>query len=214
MKQKAEACLSDLVNRYPLLAKQAGPIAGAAETLVECYRAGGKILVCGNGGSAADAEHMVGELMKGFRLPRPLPEDVVSRLRQAGLADWEHLAKKLQEGVPALSLVGHPPLATAILNDTDPYLVFAQQVYVLGRPGDVVVGFSTSGNSRNVVSALEVARVFGLRTIGLCGQRISQMDEVCDCVIHAPETETHKVQELHLPIYHSLCLAVEEEVFG
>ena len=214
MKETAQAHITELVRRYPVLSGLKDDIARAAELIIACYRAGGKLLVCGNGGSAADAEHMVGELMKGFYLRRPLPEHETARLRTAGFPDWQELAKNLQQGLPAISLAGHPSLSTAVLNDNDPYMTFAQQVYVLGDPGDVVVGLSTSGNARNVINAIKVAKAFGMTTIGLCGSKECRMDEVCDRALHVPETEIYKVQELHLPIYHALCSAVEEEFFG
>lgn len=214
MKPAARAHLDELLRRYPALSTQEAPLAAAAEMLIACYRAGGKILTCGNGGSAADAEHIVGELMKGFCLKRPLPESAVAKLKQSGFADAEQLARNLQQGLPAISLAGHAALSTAVLNDNDPHMTFAQQVYALGRPGDVLVGLSTSGNSKNVINAFKVAKAFGLKNIGLCGTKNCHMDEVCECVIHAPESETYKVQELHLPVYHALCLAIEAEMYG
>jgi len=181
----------------------------AVEIVCVSVASGGKVLVCGNGGSAADAEHIVGELMKSFVLPRKLSDEDTARLQA-----FEGMAEKLQRGIPAVSLNGHPSLASAIANDTDPAMIYSQQVYVLGREGDVVIGLSTSGNARNVRNALSVARAFGMKTVGFTGSRPSPMDELCDCIIKVPETETFKVQELHLPVYHALCLAVEEELFG
>lgn len=214
MKEAALAYLAELVRRYPILAGQSERIARATEILIRGYRAGGKLLICGNGGSAADAEHIVGELMKGFRLARQVPAAGIAKLRATGYEDWAELARTLQRGLPALALTGHPALSTAVLNDNDPYMTFAQQVYILGQPGDIVLGLSTSGNSRNVVNALKVAHAFGLYTVGLCGQKGSLMDDVCDCIIHIPEEETFKVQELFLPVYHAVCLALEDEFFG
>jgi D-sedoheptulose 7-phosphate isomerase len=160
---------------------------------------------------------MVAELVKGFVLPRRIPEADIARIRAAGTADPEmatELAGRLQGGVAALSLTGHPALATAMENDAGRHLIFAQQVYVCGRPGDILIGLSTSGNSGNVLHALTVARAQGLRTIGLNGSRPAKMDALCDILIKVPETVTHKVQELHLPAYHTICLMVEQELFG
>ena len=214
MKEAARSHLEELIRRYPTLAQVRDPVRRAAELIIGCYHAGGKVLICGNGGSAADAEHIVGELMKGFRLPRPLADPEAARLRDAGFADWAQIARSLQRGLRAVSLAGAHSLCTAVINDCAPEMVFAQQVFVLGRPGDVLVALSTSGSSRNIIMALKVAKAFGLATIGMCGGRPCKMDMVCDCPIHVPETETHKVQELHLPVYHALCLAIEEEFFG
>lgn len=209
--------LDDLAARCPALAPLCPEIARAAEAVCRCHRAGGKVLVCGNGGSAADSEHIVGELMKGFVLPRRVPAADAARLHAADAALHGHgpeLAEKLQRGVAAISLAGHPALATAIDNDTGRQLVFAQQVYVYGRPGDLLLALSTSGQAGNVLRALAVARAFGLTTVGLTGERPSPMDALCDILLKAPARQTHKIQELHLPIYHTVCLLVEEELFG
>ena len=175
------------------------------------------MLVCGNGGSAADSEHIVGELMKGFVLPRRVPAADAERLRAAHAADNSHgpeLADKLQRGVAAIALTGHPALATAIDNDTGRQMVFAQQVYVYGRPGDLLLGLSTSGNAGNVLRAFTVARAFGLLTVGLTGSRPARLDALCDILLKVPAHQTHEVQELHLPSYHTVCLMVEQELFG
>lgn len=206
--------LDTLLARYPSLAGLRTPIRQAADLICDSRRSGGKLLVCGNGGSAADSEHIVGEMMKSFVLPRKLPAEDCLKLMAGGAGDWEEIAGKLQRGVPAVALTGHPALASAIANDTDPSMIFAQQVYVLGRPGDVLIGLSTSGNARNVVRAVYVARAFGLKTIGLTGSRPSSLASLCDVTIQAPATETYQVQEIHLPIYHTLCLMVEAALFG
>lgn len=206
--------VEDLADRLPALVDLRQPLISAAEMICECHNSGGKVLACGNGGSAADAEHIVGELMKSFILPRKLSQRDIDRLRDCGYDDWDSLAGNLQQGLCAISLNGHPALSSAILNDTDPYAAFAQQVYVCGRPGDVLIGLSTSGNSRNVVTALKVARAFGLKTVGFTGEGPCKMDDLCDVIIKAPESETFRVQEVHLPAYHTLCLVVEEELFG
>lgn len=206
--------LDDLMRRLPEIAPSAGAIKRAAAIIADCGRAGGTLLVCGNGGSASDSEHIVGEMMKGFVLKREVPEADVARLHESGVDDWQHIASHLQRGIRAIALTGHTPLTTAVLNDTDPHMTFAQQAYVYGRPGDVLIGLSTSGGAKNVANALKVARAFGLSTIGLTGSRPSPMDALCDVMIKAPTEVTFRVQEYHLPIYHTICLMVEEELFG
>ena len=208
--------IDEVLERCPALAGLRDELTRAAGAVCACHRAGGKLLVCGNGGSAADCEHIVGELVKGFLLPRTIPPADADRLRALPVGDpaTADLARRLQRGVAAVSLTGHPSLATAIDNDTGRELVFAQQVYVYGRPGDILLALSTSGNSPNVLRALAVARAFGLRTVGLTGSRPGRMDALCDVLLKVPAQETHKVQELHLPVYHTLCLMVEQELFG
>ncbi len=209
--------LDEVVRRCPDMEGLRGLLVLATGVICACHRAGGRVLVCGNGGSAADSEHIVGELAKGFVLRRPLPPADAARLRgDAGLAAEEvgELAEKLQQGVAAISLTGHPALASAIDNDTGRQMIFAQQVYVYGRRGDVLLCLSTSGNAGNVVRALAVGRAFGLTTIGLTGNRAGRMDPFCDVLLKVPAAETHKIQELHLPAYHTICLMVEQELFG
>ena len=204
--------IDEVLVRCPALAGLRAEIARAAAAICACHRAGGKLLVCGNGGSAADCEHIVGELVKGFVLPRALPSADADRLADSDSA--RALAGRLQRGVAAISLTGHPSLATAIHNDTGGEMIFAQQVYVYGCPGDILLALSTSGNSPNVLHALTVARAFGLTTLGLTGNRPCRMDELCDIQLKVPEHQTHKIQELHLPVYHTICLMVEQELFG
>lgn len=205
--------LDELAARCPALTPLHREITRVAAAVCACHRAGGKLLVCGNGGSAADSEHIVGELVKGFLLPRRVLPPDAAKLRADPLHGPE-LAEKLQRGVAAISLTGHPSLATAVDNDTGRQLVFAQQVYVYGRPGDLLLALSTSGRAGNVLRALTVARAFGLTTVGLTGSRPCPLDALCDFLLKVPEHQTHKVQELHLPIYHTVCLMVEQELFG
>jgi D-sedoheptulose 7-phosphate isomerase len=174
----------------------------------------GALLVCGNGGSAADSEHIVGELMKGFALPRPVPDDVRGRLSDADPVGGDGLADRLQGALRAISLVSQTSLATAIANDGDADMVFAQQVYGYGRPGDALLAISTSGSSRNVVNALRVARAQGLCTVGLTGRSGGAMQALCDVAICVPYDDTPTIQERHLAIYHALCLALELRFFG
>ena len=207
--------IDEVLARCPALGGLRAEIARAAAAICACQRAGGKLLVCGNGGSAADCEHIVGELVKGFLLPRALPAADADRLSAAAPGDaGRALAARLQRGVAAISLTGHPSLATAIHNDSGGELVFAQQVYVYGRPGDILLAISTSGNSANVLHALTVARTFGLTTLGLTGSLPCRMDALCDLPLKVPAQQTHKIQELHLPVYHTICLMVEQELFG
>jgi D-sedoheptulose 7-phosphate isomerase len=173
----------------------------------DCFRRGGKILLCGNGGSAADAEHWAGELLKGFVHKRPL-----NQKDQHGLP--AQLALKLQGGLPAIALTGFVSLGTAFANDVDPQLVFAQLVWVLGRPGDLLVGISTSGNARNVCAAMEVAKARGLVRVGLSGKTGGRLFSNCDLCVRAPAIETYLIQEFHLPIYHCLSLMLEDDFFG
>jgi len=203
--------MDEFNSRYPQLASTSSGIAAAVKAICKCYRSGGKIMVCGNGGSAADSEHIVGELMKEFILPRTLPPAHIDLMKEVGC---EKLAHSLQQGIPAIALTAHTSIATAILNDTDPQVCFAQQVYVYGRPNDLLIALSTSGNSENILNALKVAKAFGLSSIGLSGQKPCLMDEICSISIKVPATQTFKVQEFHLPVYHTICLMAEEELFG
>lgn len=199
---------------YPDLAPGLPEVESAYQLLVAAFSAQGKLLVCGNGGSAADSDHIVGELGKGFLLRRPVPAPFRARLEAAYPAEGQYLADRLQAGLPALALSAHTALATAFSNDVAADLGFAQQVYVYGRPGDVLLGLSTSGRSANVLHALRVARCLDVRTIGLSGRSGGAMGPLCDVLICAPASETPQIQERHLPIYHALCIALEAHFFG
>lgn len=220
MKESAYAAIDTLITRYPALAPCAADVRDAAQALITSYRAGGKLLVCGNGGSAADAEHIVGELMKGFLLPRHLGEDLMEKLHEACDATdpktVDYLMQNLQGALPAIALPSQLAISTAFANDQAPDLTFAQQVLGLGRPADVLLGITTSGNSKNVLYALRVARALGMKTIALTGASGGKCtaNGCADITIKAPTDETYKIQEYHLPIYHALCIAVEEEFFG
>lgn len=203
-----------LVTRYPALAVCREDIAAAYEVLEDCYVHGGKLLVAGNGGSAADAEHIAGELMKGFAKPRKVPKDYADRLEAANPKLGRILAEKLQGALPAIALDGHPALTTAYMNDCEPLICFAQQVNGYGCGDDVFLGISTSGNSQNVLYAATVAKAKGMKVIGLTGQKDSKLAKMADVCIKAPQTETYMIQEYHLPIYHCLCLMLEERFFG
>ena len=192
----------------------AGPLGSAFALLAACYRGGGKVLVCGNGGSAADSEHIVGELMKGFRSTRPLPAAHRDRLAERWGEEGLRLAGRLQRALPAVSLVSQVSLGTAVANDLGADLVFAQQVYGYGRPGDALIAISTSGKAANVLAACRVARAFGLATLGLTGAEGGQLKDLCDVTVRAPASETAEVQVWHMRAYHLLCAALEEEFCG
>lgn len=205
--------LEELVERYPVLDAVKDDVRKAYELLEACYEQGGKLLIAGNGGSCADAEHIVGELMKGFVKRREVSDSFAECLRNADEVRGAELAKKLQGGLPAIALTGHAGLSTAYLNDVDGDLIFAQQTYGYGRPGDVLIGISTSGNAKNVMYAMTVAKALGMKTIGLTGKDGGALKRETDVSVVVPETETFKIQELHLPVYHALCLMLEERFF-
>lgn len=205
--------MEELLKRYPVLSVCRNDIEKAVNLLEDTYNAGGTLMFCGNGGSCADCDHIVGELMKGFLSLRPADSDAKAMLIEKYGDDGKRIADKLQRGIPAVSLAAHAGVMTAFANDVDPELIYAQMVYAYARPNDLVMGISTSGNSKNVVAALKTASAIGLKTIGLTGNRECAMDEICDVVIKVPETETFKVQEYHLPVYHYLCAELERRLF-
>lgn len=211
---KIQKHLDLLVNRYPQLSVCKDDIEKAYLILEECYKKDHKLLIAGNGGSAADSEHIAGELMKRFKILRPVPVDFADKLKNIDSERGESLSKNLERGLMAIPLVAHEALTTAYINDVDGLGVFAQQLYGFGRPGDVFLGISTSGNSKNVMSATVVARALGIKVIGLTGSKGGELAAVADVAIKVPETETYMIQELHLPVYHCLCLMLEEEFFG
>lgn len=213
-RKTVEAHLELLVKRYPNLETIKNEISAAYSIMSECYQNGGKLLIAGNGGSAADAEHIVGELMKSFVLERKVKPEFEEKLISVSPVHGTVLAKNLQGALPAIALDGHMSLSTAYMNDCEPLLCFAQQVYGYGNKGDVFFGISTSGNSKNVLYAATVARAKGMKVIGLTGEKDSSLSTFADVCIKAPQKETYMVQELHLPIYHCLCLMLEERFFG
>lgn len=206
--------LDILTGRYPVLAACREDINAAFNTFAQTFAQDGKLLICGNGGSAADAEHIVGELMKGFKKKRPVSNSLTDKLIEIAPEDGKELAANLQEGLPAIALDGHFSLTTAFMNDCNPLMCFAQQVNGYGKPGDSLLAISTSGNSRNVVYAAITAKAKGLKVVGLTGERQSRLSQLADVCIRVPETETYKIQELHLPVYHALCLMLEEKFFN
>lgn len=203
-----------LVRRYPILSACADDIANAYEVLETTYSNEGKLLVCGNGGSASDSEHIVGELMKEFKLKRKVYAEQCEAMKAIDLEMGTTLVENLQGALPAITLTAHSSLTTAYMNDSEPLLVFAQQVNGYGKQGDVFLGISTSGNSKNVIYAAITAKARGLKVIGLTGAKESKLMELSDVCIRVPETETYKIQELHLPVYHCLCMMLEDHFFG
>lgn len=205
--------LQQLITRYPALTGNREQIAEAYRLLITAFEKKGKLLAAGNGGSAADADHIVGELMKGFLKKRPAPSEFTAKLQRIHPTAAEYIGENLQQGLPAIALANHAALTTACINDIDGRIVFAQQVYGYGAAGDVFLGISTSGNAENVLYAMITAKAKDMKTIALTGGSGGAIAQYADVSIIAPETETYKIQELHLPIYHTLCLMVEEYFF-
>ena len=199
--------LSQLIKRYPLLSPCESEIQKATDLIIKTFEGGNRLYICGNGGSAADADHIVGELMKGFLKKRPLTAEQIAAF------DDVDLAKGLMRGLPAISLHSQTAFLTAFLNDEDPSLLYAQAMYALGKKGDTLLAISTSGNSQNVVNAVNAARALGCNVISLVGGNVCKLDDLSDIIIHANHTETYRIQELHLPVYHYICAAVEEHFF-
>ena len=209
-----ESHVGYLIERYPKLAVCKEDIRKAYELLEAAYSNGRKLLVCGNGGSASDSEHIVGELMKEFKLKRKVYSDQATALKAIDPELGQVLADNLQGALPAICLTGHSSLTTAFMNDANADLVFAQQVNGYGKAGDVFLGISTSGNSKNVLYAAVNAKAKGLKVIGLTGAKENKLMKYADVCIRVPETETYKIQEYHLPVYHCLCLMLEDKFFG
>ncbi len=217
MKSSAKQYLDECLTSYPALEPFEGDIVRAFDLLVACFKNGGKVLACGNGGSAADADHIVGELMNKFALKRKLTTADCERIKasQSSLNDKQFLLRHLQRQLPAVSLSAHSPLLTAIANDEDAEMIFAQQVFGYGRKGDVLLALTTSGSSKNVVRAIMVAKIFGLGVVCLTGKSGGKVKDLgCDVLVCVPEEVTYKVQQLHQPVYHCLCAMVEGEMFG
>lgn len=203
-----------LLKRYPVLEDCREDLIRAYLVMEECYVNDGKLLIAGNGGSAADSEHIAGELMKRFKTPRPVSPEFGKKLKEIDPVRGVNLAKNLERSLMAIPLVAHEALTTAYLNDVDGMGVFAQQLYGFGRKGDVFLGISTSGNSKNILSATVVAKAVGIKVIGLTGAEGGELAKTADVAVKVPERETYRVQELHLPVYHCWCLMLEERFFG
>jgi D-sedoheptulose 7-phosphate isomerase len=211
---KNDKSLDQLCERYPALSGLRNTIAEAAGMIINCYTRGGKLLICGNGGSSSDADHFTAELMKSFESGRPLEESLKKRFHEISGTRGRYLGEKLEHALPAISLPSNTALATAISNDIDPSLIFAQQVIGYGEEGDVLIGISTSGNSQNIVDACIAAKALNLNVIGISGKTGGKMKHYCDLLVNVPETRTAWVQELHLPVLHTLCLIVENHFYS
>ena len=203
-----------LVERYPKLYCVRQNIIDAYLIMEKCYESNGKLLIAGNGGSAADSEHIAGELMKRFRLQRPISGELAEKLKKIDPVRGEFLSKNLECSLMAIPLVAHEALTTAYINDVDGLGVFAQQLFGFGREGDVLLGISTSGNSKNIIDATVVARALGIKVIGLTGKDGGELAQVSDVAVKVPESETYMIQELHLPVYHCWCIMLEDYFFG
>lgn len=195
--------MEELLERYPSLISCSRDIKKAAELIIDTYKKGGKVMVCGNGGSCADCEHIVGELMKGFLSMREVKDNRIP----------EDLRKNLQGALPAISLPSQVAVLSAFINDVEPSMMYAQLVYGYAQENDLLIALSTSGNSKNVVNAAEVAKAVGIRTLALTGEKESKLSEICEVTVRVPERETYKIQELHLPVYHYLCAEAEKTLF-
>lgn len=206
--------MKTLLNRYPALTACAGTIVDAYCILRDSIREGGTVFVCGNGGSHADADHIIGELSKGFLSKRKVPKEIVRQFSENLGEDASGLCARLQMGIRAMLLSAHPALSSAYANDVDPQMCYAQQLFVAGRKGDVVIGLSTSGNAENIRNVFQVAGGLGIRRILFTGNRHGACERYADCVIDVPEAETYKIQELHLPVYHAVCIMLEEYFYG
>lgn len=214
LEQRLKKHVDFLIKRYPVLEFCQKEIVNAFLTMEDCYEHDGKLLIAGNGGSAADSEHIAGELMKRFKIPRPVPPYFAKKLKTIDAVRGEKLARHLECGLMAIPLVAHEALSTAYINDVDGLGVFAQQLYGFGRTGDVFLGISTSGNSKNIMNATVVARAIGIKVIGLTGANGGELAKVADVAVKVPEIETYMIQELHLPVYHCWCLMLEDRFFG
>ncbi len=202
-----------LTEKYPQLSCCANEVEAAINKIIDCYKNGGKVLLCGNGGSAADCTHIVGELMKGFMKKRPVKSEQAEALKAENPLVDDELLANLQCGLPAVNLCESQALLTAFCNDVNPEYIFAQQVFGLGKKGDVLIGLSTSGNAKNVNHAARIAKALGVTVIGMTGERHSTLESNSHICIKVPATETYQIQELHLPVYHAICDAVEESFF-
>ena len=206
--------IDQVCERYPALSDLRSRISDAAEMIIGCYNKGGKLLICGNGGSSADADHLAAELMKSFESVRPLEESFKNRLYEISGVRGKYLAAKLEHSLPAISLSSNTALTTAVSNDIDPSLVFAQQIIGYGNENDLLIGISTSGNSQNIVDACITARALNINVIGITGKTGGKMKQYCDVLVNVPETRTAMVQELHLPVLHTICRMIENHFYS
>ncbi len=214
LEEQLQRHIENLVLRYPALDKIRAEIVEAYQVMERCYTADGKLLIAGNGGSAADSEHIAGELMKRFNRPRPINDAFAAKLKEIDSVRGAELAKNLECSLMAIPLVAHEALTTAYINDVDGLGVFAQQLFGFGKPGDVFLGISTSGNSENIINAAVVAKALGMKVIGLTGEKGGELEKMADVCVKAPADETYIIQEYHLPVYHCWCLMLEDHFFG
>lgn len=214
MKKSTIKIIDNLIERLPKLSINKIEIEESIKLLKEMYFLNKKLLICGNGGSAADSLHIVGELGKSFVLPRKLNDEFQAKIRKNYPEEANYFISNLQEGISAISIINETALITAYGNDNNPNLIFAQQVYVQGRKDDILFAISTSGNSKNVINAMKIAKIKGMKIISLTGKNGGEMKKISDININVNEKETYRIQEYHLPIYHSICLALENEIFG
>ncbi len=213
MKERTNQHIEKFFGWHEDLVPMREDIIRAAERIIMTYRQGGKVLTCGNGGSSSDCEHIVGELLKGFLLKRPMNEELAQKLEEQYGEDGKDIAGKLQQGLPAICLTSQASIISAFANDVDPELIYAQQVLGYGKPGDVLIGISTSGNAKNVAAAVMMANTLGMHTIGLTGKHGGRLGKLAELTLFMPKDETYRVQEDHLAIYHLLCGIVESELF-
>jgi D-sedoheptulose 7-phosphate isomerase len=211
---KRKVLLDELIRNYPELSELRDSIDKVSGIIVKCYTAGGKLLICGNGGSSSDSCHIAGELMKSFERERPLDVSLKNRLADISADRGKYLADKLEHGLPAISLSAHSSLITAICNDIDPQLIFAQQILGYGEEKDILLAISTSGNSENIIDACITARAMNMTVVGMTGRSGGKMKEYCDILINVPREKTASVQEIQLPVYHTICRIVEEYFYG
>lgn len=211
---KIDKYIEELVMRYPILENIRKEIVDSYIIMEECFSNKGKLLIAGNGGSAADCEHIAGELMKRFKIPRPVNKEFSKKLQEIDFDRGTVLAKNLECSLMAIPLVAHEALTTAYINDVDGLGVFAQQLFGYGKVGDVFLGISTSGNSQNIMNAAVVAKALGIKIVGLTGMLGGELSSIADVTVKVPEEETFKIQELHLPIYHCWCMMLEQRFFG
>lgn len=214
MKAKLQRHIDLLITRYPRLSSVKDDIIAGYMLMEQSYNIGGKLLIAGNGGSAADAEHIAGELMKRFKMPRPVDDTFARQLIAVDQERGAILARHLEKALTAIPLVAHEAMTTAYINDVDGLGVFAQQLLGFGRAGDVFLAISTSGNSKNILNAAVVAKASGIKILALTGARGGELSEIADVAVRVPETETYMIQELHLPVYHCWCLMLEDNFFG
>lgn len=206
--------IQNILNRYPQLACVQESLAAVCSEIITALSGSGTLFMAGNGGSACDCEHLAGELLKGFCSKRPLDGDLQARFVETFGQDGDFIAKSLQKGLRCIALTSHPGFLSAFANDVDASLTYAQQLQALGRENDIVIGFSTSGNADNICKLFMTARILGIKTVLFTGKNHGKAEQYADFVINVPETETYKIQELHLPVYHTLALIIENHFFG